>query len=130
MHLNYKNLAAFAANPQSRNKSASSASEVLSSYYMGLISSLIYEGEKITESEMAVISMSIGRWLKSRAKTKNVPTPIQKGRIFAFIFFLASAINTKGRPTEINKEKTIPKIETMFTVCVMIFSLTFYLYTL
>ena len=76
MHLNYKNLAAFAANPQSRNKSASSASEVLSSYYMGLISSLIYEGEKITESEMAVISMSIGRWLKSRAKTKIVTPPV------------------------------------------------------
>ena len=75
MHLNYKNLAAFAAAPQSRNKSASSASEVLSSYYMGLISSLIYEGEKITESEMAMISMSLGRWLKSRANPKNITPP-------------------------------------------------------
>lgn len=71
MHLNYSNLAAVAANSQARNTKASSISEVLSSYYMGVISGLIYEGEEITESEMAMISISLYKWLKYREKLRK-----------------------------------------------------------
>lgn len=65
MRIDYEKLANIAADPISRSTSANATSTVLSSY-MQLLSNLIFVTAKLSESEMAMISASLNRWVTKK----------------------------------------------------------------
>ncbi len=65
MHIDYDKLAAIAVNPTSRSVMAMDTNITLSSY-LRLLSNLIYAGEKLSESELAMIIASLNRWVTKK----------------------------------------------------------------
>lgn len=78
MQIDYEKLAAIAANQTSRSKMAKDTNETLFSY-LQLLSNLIYAGEKLSESEMAMITASLNRWVTK--KEISVSTSYGIGKI-------------------------------------------------
>lgn len=66
MVIDYNKLSSIAVDPTSRATLAKDTSEVLASY-LQLLSDLIYAGDTLTESEMAMIISSLDRWVKKKA---------------------------------------------------------------
>lgn len=66
MVIDYNKLSSIAVDPTSRATLAKDKSEVLASY-LQLLSDLIYAGDTLTESEMAMIISSLDRWVKKKA---------------------------------------------------------------
>lgn len=65
MQIDYDKLATIAADPESRSLLAKDSSDVLSSY-MQLLSNLIYAHERLSESEIAMITASINKWITKK----------------------------------------------------------------
>lgn len=61
MQIDYEKLATIATDSASRSTMAKDSSTVLSSY-LQLLSNLIYAGERLSESEMAMVVASLNRW--------------------------------------------------------------------
>ena len=70
MQIDYEKLSTIAIDPSSRTKMALHTSEVLSSY-LKLLSNLIYSTERLSESELAMITSSLNRWATKKELSTN-----------------------------------------------------------
>lgn len=75
MRIDYNKLSAIAVNQTSRNTLAKDTSDVLASY-LQLLSNLIYAGDSLSESEMAMIVHSLDRWIKKKTFIANKPITV------------------------------------------------------